>query len=105
APQADTVQPAVVSPFSDEERAAQAAAEAELRAAERTKQTGFIQQPFGFAQGTAGEPDLQSESPPNPFEWVPTAQARLHSPRDLCTSMASGHWGNPPIWPSGSLPT
>ena len=106
APQAATVQPAVVSPFSDEELAAQAAAEAELRAAERTKQTGFIQQPFGFAQGTAGEaPDLQSDSPPSPFEWVPMAQARLQNPRVLCTSMASGNWGNPAIWSCGFVPT
>src|SRR5262249_15314011 len=35
--------PAVVSPFSDEELAAQAAIEAELREAERIKQSGLFQ--------------------------------------------------------------
>src|ERR1043166_452163 len=35
--------PAVVSPFSDEELAAQAEIEAELREAERIKQSGFFQ--------------------------------------------------------------
>src|SRR5437867_744165 len=66
AEQAPGVQPALVSPFSDEELAAQAAAEAELREAERTKQSGFFQpqMPSGLPlapQGPAGgAPALQS---------------------------------------------
>src|SRR5260370_6499638 len=65
AEQAPTVQPAVVSPFSDEELAAQAAVEAELREAERIKQSGLIQPqmpsglPLALQPPAGGAPALQ----------------------------------------------
>src|SRR5713101_8845330 len=60
------VRPAVVSPFSDEELAAQAETEAELREAERIKQSGLIQPqmpsglPFAPQPPPGGAPALQA---------------------------------------------
>src|SRR5262249_37456491 len=105
--QAAAPHPAVVSPFSDEELAAQAEIEAELRQAERARQAGFIQQPSPprGQRLTGSGPALESESAPIPFEWAPARAAKPKIPRVTCTSTASGNWSNSGIWSCGHVPT
>jgi len=87
---APVAKPEVVSPFSDEELAEQAAAEAELRNGERTKQSGFFQQQAPSQYSAAARPGDASV-----WQGVPTVQSQWQvaqwiqqqglSPRDPST--------------------
>src|SRR5262249_50038773 len=72
AEQSGVVRPAVVSPFSDEELAAQLAVEAELREAERIKQSGLIQPQMPSALPMEPQPPAGVMPAVQPY-WQSTA--------------------------------
>src|SRR5206468_5049324 len=90
--QAAVVRPAVVSPFSDEELAVQAATEAKLREAERIKESGLIPPqvssglPVTPQQPAGGAPALQSYWQMSP--WLQRGRAGLRSTSEWQAALA-----------------